>query len=111
MPTALRPNILTTHIIHTATTLLFTAAFAFSPVARAQESETPAKKSVTKKAAEPAKVTEPSTPAAPAEKPADGDVALWLGGVEPKGDALKALAQSASWKMHAKGLEAAWEQS
>ena len=111
MPTALRPNILTTHIIHAATTLLFTAAFAFSPVALAQESEKPAKQPVAKKAAEPAKVAESSTPAAPTEKPADGDVALWLGGIEPKGDALKALAQSASWKTHAKGLEAAWEQS
>jgi hypothetical protein len=116
MLNANRPTILSTPIITAAKTLIFTAALALLPHADAQDANAPAKKPAAKKSAakpdaEPAKAAESSPPAAPAEKPAEEDVARWLGGIEPKGDALKKLAESASWKTHAKGLEAAWDQS
>src|SRR4051794_12305616 len=104
-----RPSILTTHIIPAAKALILTAALAVLPHASAEDAEAPVKKRITRKsavnpAAEAAKITEASNPAAPAEKPADEDVARRLGGIEPKGDALKKLADSTSWKIHAKGL-------
>ena len=57
---------------------------------------------------------DPTIPSAPAQPPpaaTDNDIARWLAGLPPAGDALRAFALVPAWKEHAEELAKAWNQS